>query len=241
MDYLLDSHTHSTASGHAYHTIDEMAREASERGLALLAITEHAVAMPGTCHRYYFENLKALPRRMYGIEVLFGAEVNILDYDGRVDLEQSLLKQMDVVVASLHPPCISPGTREENTGAFLKAIENPAVNIVGHPDDGRYPIDYDTLAAAAKEQHVLIELNNASLNPEGFRKNAWDNDRILLKCCEKYGTEIILDSDAHCRMEIGDHRYSSQLLEEMEFPEELIVNRSVEAYKKYINRGRALQ
>ncbi len=241
MEYLLDSHTHTLASGHAYHTIDEMAQEAAQKGLALLAITEHGFAMEGSCCRYYFENLKVLPRTMFGIEVLFGVEANILDYEGRVDLAQDLLEQMDVVVASLHPPCIHPGTIQENTRSFLKVIENPAVNIVGHPDDGRYPVDYDALAAAAKEHHVLIELNNSSLNSEGFRKNAWENDRILLKYCEKYGTEIILDSDAHCRMDIGNHANSSKLLQELNFPEELIVNRSVEEYKTYINRGNIRQ
>ncbi len=236
MEYLLDSHTHSLASGHAFHTIDEMAREAAGKGLKLLAVTEHAVAMPGTCHHYYFDNLKVMPRSLFGIEVLFGTEANIMSYDGELDLEQKLLEELDVVIASLHMPCIRPGSCGENTRAFLKAMENPAVNIIGHPDDGRYPADYDTLAAAAKEKHVLIELNNSSLRPESFRKNAWENDRVLLKACRKYGTSVILDSDAHCRMDIGDHTYSSLLLRELDFPEELVVNRSVETYKTYINR-----
>ncbi len=238
MEYLLDSHTHTVASGHAYHTIDEMAREAAEKNLQLLAITEHAVAMPGTCGHYYFDNLKVLPRSMFGIEVLFGVEANIMDYDGAFDLEQPLLEEMDVVIASMHGPCLKSGTVEENTRAYLAAAGNPAVNIIGHPDDGRFPVDFDALAAAAKENHVLIELNNSSLMPNAFRRNAWENDRILLNCCRKYGTMIILDSDAHCRMDVGNHTYSSQLLAELDFPEELVVNRSVETYKTYVNRFR---
>ncbi|MCC8136781.1 MAG: phosphatase [Clostridiales bacterium] len=236
MNYLLDSHTHTLASGHAYNTIYEMAQGAAGKGLKLLGITEHAKEMPGTCHELYFMNLKVLPRRLFDIEVMFGVELNIMDYDGRVDMEQWLLERMDVAVASLHTPCIEPGSRSENTRALLKAMENPFVNIIGHPDDGRYPVDYDMLAAAAKEHHVLLELNNHSLDSDGSRENAWENDREMLKYCKKYGTSIILDSDAHCVADVGNHTYSGQLLAELDFPEELVVNRSVEEYKTYINR-----
>ena len=64
MNYLLDSHTHTIASGHAYNTIYEMAHSAADKGLSLLGITEHAMAMPGTCHELYFMNLKVVPRTL---------------------------------------------------------------------------------------------------------------------------------------------------------------------------------
>ena len=65
MKDILDSHTHTIASGHAYSTLHEMARAAADKGLELLGITEHAMAMPGTCHEYYFMNMRSLPRTMY--------------------------------------------------------------------------------------------------------------------------------------------------------------------------------
>ena len=76
---VLDLHTHTIASGHAYCTVREMARAASEKGLELLGITEHAPKMPGTCHNFYFHNLKTVPREMYGIRLLMGVELNICD------------------------------------------------------------------------------------------------------------------------------------------------------------------
>lgn len=79
MKYVLDVHTHTIASGHAYNTIKEMAQSASEKGLELLGITEHAMKMPGTCHSFYFANLKMLERKMFGVEMLFGVELNILN------------------------------------------------------------------------------------------------------------------------------------------------------------------
>lgn len=142
---VMDLHTHTVASGHAYCTLREMARAASDKGLELLGITEHAPKMPGTCHKFYFQNIKVVPREMYGIQLLLGSEVNILDAAGTVDLEQKTLEKLDVVIASLHVPCIRPGSRQENTEAYLNAMKNPCVNIIGHPDDGRYEVDYEAL------------------------------------------------------------------------------------------------
>ena len=233
----LDSHTHTIASGHAYNTILEMAAAAAAKKLELLAITEHSVKMPGSCNEMYFHNLKVLPGQISGVEILYGAELNIMDYDGNVDLKDSIIEKMDVCIASLHIVCIEPGTVSQNTSALVRAAENPRIHIIGHPDDGRYPVDYDTLAAAARQNHVLLELNNHSLDPGSSRMNARENDLQMLAACMKYNTSIILNSDAHWRDDIADTRYSLPLLKEMHFPEELVVNRSVREYKAYINRG----
>lgn len=233
---ILDSHTHSVASGHAYSTIHEMAAAAAKKGLKLLGITEHSMAMPGTCHEYYFMNMRILPREIASIEVMFGSEVNIMDYNGTIDMEEYLLKNMDVVVASLHVPCITPGTREENTQACIGAMKNPYVNIIGHPDDSRYPLDYEQLVLSAKECGVLLELNNNSLHPLGARENPIPNDVEMLKYCKEYQVPVIISSDAHTQEDVGNHEFVNILLEKLDFPEELIVNRSVDEYKKYINR-----
>jgi putative hydrolase len=238
VNYVLDSHTHTIASGHAYNTITEMAQAAAEKGMELLGITEHSMEMPGTCHEFYFMNLKVLPREMAGVEMLFGTEVNIMDFEGRIDMREGLLKRMDVVVASLHTPCIKAGTKEENTRAVLKTMEHPLVNIIGHPDDGRYPLDYDAVVRGAKEHRVLLELNNTSLRPGGSRQGARENDIQMLELCRKYNVPIIVNSDAHCMWDVLNFDYADALLTELDFPEELVVNRSAEIYKTYVNRFR---
>ena len=78
-------------------------------------------------------------------------------------------------------PTIRPGTREENTHAYLGAMKNPYVDIIGHPDDGRYPVDFLALVQAAKEYHVLLELNNNSLDPRCSRENGEENVKTMLK------------------------------------------------------------
>lgn len=235
---VLDVHTHTLASGHAYNTIWEMARSARKKGLALLGITDHAPQMPGSCHDFYFSNLKVVPRTLEGITVLQGVELNIMDYEGKVDLPENILREMDVVIASLHTPCIQPGTRKENTDAYIGAMKNPYINIIGHPDDGRYEIDYERLVAAAKETGVLLEINNNSLNPDGFRQNAEPNDREILRLCKEQQVPVILGSDAHVATDIGRHERCVRLLEALDFPEELVANRSVEALMQHINYGK---
>ena len=177
--YVLDSHTHTIASGHAYNTINEMARAAADKGLLLLGITEHAPALTGSCSEIYFQNLKVVPREKYGIRLLLGAELNILDENGTVDLSERSLPGLDVGIASMHPGCYECGSRDANTEAYIKAMDTPHVDIIGHPDDGRFPIDALALVQAAKEKHVLIELNNHSLNPKSFRQDARETDESI--------------------------------------------------------------
>ncbi|MDO5145468.1 MAG: phosphatase [Eubacteriales bacterium] len=236
MNYLLDVHTHTIASGHAYNSMMEMAKAGFEKGLQLLGITEHAPMMPGSCSNIYFHNLKVVPRTLCGIEVMLGAELNILDYDGHVDLDLHSLRQLDIKIASLHSHCIRPGTKKENTSAVLGAIRNPMVDIIGHPDDGMFPLEYEPIVEAAKETDTLLEVNNNSLNPMGARKNTRGNLVAMLELCKEYQQPVVMNSDAHVFMDVGRRDFSEKLLAEINFPEELIVNRSVAVFKEYLQR-----
>lgn len=236
MKHVLDLHTHTLASGHAYNTIREMACSAAEKGLELLGITEHAPQLPGTCHDFYFSNLKVVSRKMCGIELMLGAELNILDFSGSIDLAEGLLKQMDITIASMHTPCIKSGTAAQNTAAYINVMKNPYVDIIGHPDDSRYPVDMESLVKASKEYGVLLELNNSSLNPKGARKNARDNDIAMLKYCKQYGVSVVIGSDAHTESDVGKHDLVLPLIKEVDFPEELILNRDVCVLKKYLRK-----
>ena len=233
---VMDLHTHTIASGHAYNTLREMAKAAADRGLEILGITEHAPMMPGTCYNYYFHNLKTVPRELYGIRLLLGAELNILNPQGEVDLKEEELRGIDIGIASLHLPCMKPGSREENTSAYLNVMKNPYVNIIGHPDDGRYEIDYEALVQGAKEYGKVLELNNHSMDPECTRENAVENDTVMLNLCKKYQVPVVMDSDAHFDLLIGEFDLARDLLEKLDFPEELVLNRSADAIREYVNR-----
>ena len=165
MKTLLDVHTHSVASGHAYSTIQEMAQAAAEKGLQLLGITEHSPGIPGTCDPIYFRNLHVVPRYMYGVELLLGAELNIIDYKGTIDLEEFYFPMLDIRIAGIHSLCYTPGSIEENTSAVIGAIRNPVIDIISHPGDGTALLDFEPIVLASKEYHTLLEINNSSLNP----------------------------------------------------------------------------
>ncbi|MDO5403184.1 MAG: phosphatase [Eubacteriales bacterium] len=234
MKYLIDTHTHTIASGHAYNTIDEMTRYAAGIGTKYLGITEHAPKMPGSCGLFYFGNLKVVPRKKYGVNRLMGCEANIIDFKGRIDLDKYGLKQCDIVIASLHIPCIKPGAVEENTTALIGAMKNPYVNIIGHPDDNRYPVDYEAVVKAAKENHVLLELNNTSLKEGGPRKDARQNDVKMLKLCKEMNVCISLGSDAHIEEDICNFALAEELLCEVDFPERLIANTDIDLLRSYL-------
>ncbi len=91
MRLVADCHVHTVNSGHAYSTINEYATEAAEKGLELIGMTDHGPAMPGGPHIYHFDNLKIIPDNLHGVEILKGAEANIIGYDGSMDIRDSTL------------------------------------------------------------------------------------------------------------------------------------------------------
>lgn len=225
MKYLLDSHTHTLASGHAYSTLLENARAAADRGLELLCVTDHAPGMPCTTHKYYFQNMKVIDRNLFGVDILMGVELNLMDFAGTVDLDPDLLGRLDMAIVSMHRQCMPiTGDIQANTQALIAAMDNPLVSIIGHPDDGRYPLDYPALVRAAGERGVLLEVNNSSLTPGCYRDHAPVHCAEMLRVCRQEGVPVVVGSDAHFISGVGAHGYAQALFQELNFPEELVVN-----------------
>jgi putative hydrolase len=109
MNLIADTHTHTIASTHAYSTLTEMVHAAAERGLYAIAITDHGAEMPGSPGRWYFHNLKVVPRNLEGVLVLRGQEADVVNFEGDTDLYSRMLP---VWIGWWHP-CTSPlcGTR----------------------------------------------------------------------------------------------------------------------------------
>lgn len=234
MNIQLDVHTHTIASGHAFSTLQEMAQAAANKGLKLLGITEHTPSVPGTCELIYFRNLHVVPRQMYGIDLMLGAEINILDGEGKLDMPEEYLKMLDIRIAGIHSLCYKPGTMEENTYGMIQVIKNPYINIISHPGDGTAKLNFEPIVLEAKEQHTLLEINNSSLNPIRHKAEARANNLEILRLCKKYEVPVVLGSDAHISFAIGIYDYLYELLQETDFPEELILNTDVEAFREYL-------
>lgn len=240
MKDILDVHVHTTASGHAYSTFTEVISAAKNKGLELIGIADHAPNMPGSCHDIWFANFKVIPRDAYGIDLMMGAELNIIDYSGSTDLPGHHLKRIDYAVASLHEPCIRFGSLEENTAALIGAMRNPHVVIIGHPDNPQYPVDFDRVAQAAKENHVLLEINNSSYVANAPRAGSKEKAALMLAACKKYGASIIMGSDAHIDLDVGNHELSKKIIEQNDFPEELVVNRDKNIFYEFVKYRKSL-
>lgn len=129
MNIELDVHTHTIASGHAFSTLQEMVAAAAEKKIKLLGITEHAPTIPGTCAPIYFRNLHVVPRRISGVELMLGAEINILDTYGNLDMDENLMNRLDIRIAGIHAPYYKAGDISQNTESLIKVISNPFINM----------------------------------------------------------------------------------------------------------------
>lgn len=232
---LLDIHTHSLSSGHATgDTISDMARAAAARSLQILGISDHGPATPCSGHSSYFRNLLLAERRRFGVAMLYGAELNLLNERGDVDLEDSLIRSLDYTLVSMHHPIFQSGTSSSNTTAFINAMKHPGIRFLGHPDDGRFPLDYERLLSAAKDCGVAPEVNNASLMPGAYRTDGYKNTQEILSLCKKMRLPVLLSSDSHGKAHVGDMSCILPLLEACDFPAELIINSSPELLYRII-------
>ena len=114
-------------------------------------------------------------------------------------------------------------------------MDKEKVKIIGHPDDGRYPLDYEAIVKKAKEKNILLEVNNSSLSPNTFRKGARENIKTYLELCKKYGVRIIMGTDAHICYDIGVFKHAEEVIEEAGLPKELVINYWEDEIKEFFN------
>ncbi len=235
MKLVFDFHTHTIASGHAYSTVRENIEYAKMKGLKAYGFSDHAEAMQGAFDNMHFFNFRVLPEEIDGVKLFGGMEANIIDFEGSIDATDMYQEKVDYIIASLHPPCIKSGTVAQNTAAIIGAMQNPRIKIIGHPDDSRYPLDLDKVAQAAAETKTVLELNNSSLSPFTGRQNARENMTQLMKACEKYQVRVIVNSDSHICYDVGSFERVIDLIEEVNFPKDLVVNTSLEGLQYVLN------
>ncbi|MDY0371847.1 MAG: phosphatase [Bacilli bacterium] len=227
-----DLHCHTIASVHAYNTIFENISRAKELGYKVLAITDHAIAVPASAPIEYFDNLIALPRKYQGITILRGCEANILSGDGEIDMPIETLRKLDIVIASIHTVCYDFKNYKDCTHAYEVVASNPLVNIIGHSGTTQFPFDYEKVVPLFAKAGKIVELNTHSFI---CRKDAYDNCKRIMSLCKKHDCRIAVNSDAHVITEMGNLDEARKMLEDLDFPEELIINANETNMKTYLD------
>ena len=233
MNIIADMHTHTLASTHAYSTITENCRSAAEKGIRIVAMTDHYGDMPDSPHLWHFENLKILPRTICGVTVLKGVEANIINDEGELDMPRKTLESLEWVVASMHRQVYKPTTPENHTRAYINTAKDSKVDVIGHCTTDFFPIDYEKCIKAFKEYDKLVEINESSiLYKKGSRKNTYE----VLRLCKKYKVPVVLDSDGHFCELIGVVTNALEIVNEVGFPQELVINADFDRLKDHICR-----
>ncbi len=241
MKLVLDTHTHTIASGHAYSTVHDYVNAAKAKGIELFAMTDHGPAMPGGPNIFHIGNQRVIPREIDGIEILRGVEANIMDFEGNIDIDEMYIERLDLIIASLHDVCIEPGSEEENTKALVNAMNNKYIDIIGHSGNPKFPINIERVVKAAKEKNIIIEINNSSFNNPG-RSGSKDNCIAIARLAKELGVKVVAGSDAHISFDVGKFDTVLEVFELINMPEDLIMNTSKEKLKKHLlEKGKSLE
>jgi putative hydrolase len=236
MKLAADLHVHSISSGHAYSTIAEIMQAAAGQGLELVAVTDHGPAMPDGPHPYYFGNQRVWPGQMYGVGLFKGIEANIIDETGKLDLSSYYLDRMDVVLAGFHAACYPVADQAEYTRTMINAIKNPYVDIIVHPGNPEFPVDYEAVIRAAVECGVAIEINNSSLC--GSRSGSGANCALIAGLLARHGALVAAGSDAHFACDVGTFDHVLELMQQAGIKEEQVINTTVERVHRYLQGRR---
>ncbi|MDR2908692.1 MAG: phosphatase [Oscillospiraceae bacterium] len=233
MKIIADTHTHTVACDHAYSTFSENAARAKTAGLDFICATEHASAMKGAPGPVYFSTLHNLPRVLDGVTIIRGAELNILDYEGGVDLTEGVLKNLEWVIASYHSVCIEPADIAAHTRGWINIAANPLIHVIGHCGDSRYNFEHKPVLEAFKTAGKIVEINNHSFH---VRPGTHENCKKIAIACAEYGVPIVVSSDAHHATHIGELGDAIAMLGEIGFPEELVLNADSTRFLSAVSR-----
>ncbi len=240
MQFIADMHTHTIASSHAYSTVTENAAEAERKGIKIMAMTDHCVKMPDSPHEWHFYNQKTLPRKIGDVFLVRGVEANFIDHNGNLDIPADMYPALDWIIACYHHPACMPGTMTQHTESYIKAIENLRVNCLGHTDSPDFAYDIREVCVACREYGKAMELNVARIrDPDNpLHSEAYKFYRHLLSVCAEEGTNIVVDSDSHFWNTIGAFDRAAELIEEVKFPQELVLSLDERRMKDFITRHR---
>ena len=225
----VDTHVHTVVSGHAHSTIYENVTFAKRVGLKGFASTDHGPHVHNTPKDFTLNIMKSWPDTMEGIRVYKSIEANIMDDRGNLDVDIHHMNTFEFVLAGIHE--MDDMSAEERLSGCVAAYENPYLDCVTHPDKKKYIVEFEPVVLAAKRQNKLVELNNKSLH---IRAGGRESVPKLVALCRKHDVRMIVSSDAHICYNVGNFALAEALLKEMNFPDELVLNKYQSVFDTYV-------
>jgi DNA polymerase (family X) len=234
-----DLHTHTTESD-GRDDLAAMAAAARDAGLEYIAITDHSQSLAmanGLDERRALEHAARIRAAdaAAGIRLLAGIECDIKP-DGSLDLADDCLAALDLVVVSVHSAFNQD--RQQMTDRLLRAIENPHVDILGHPTGRRilqrepYAFDVEAVIDAAVRHHVALEIN--------CQVDRLDLNDVNARLARDRGASIVISTDAHSRRAFGRLRWGALVARRAWLsPHQVLNTRPFEAFRAALRRNRA--
>jgi putative hydrolase len=239
MNIEIDTHTHTVLSGHAHSTLIENATWAAKKGLKGFVVTDHGPAIPAASPDFNLGTLPFLPETIEDVRVYRGVEANIVDFDGKLDIREKYIKFVDYAIAGMHEVVIRTGGKKKDTEAVIDALQNKHIDIIAHPDNPSYSLDYEAVVKETARQNKLLEVNDHSFE---YREGGIENALVYLPLCIRHGVRIAVSSDAHSAFGMGKFDAALHVLEQLRFPSELIVNATQARFEAYLEeRNRRLE
>ena len=206
-----DLHTHTIASDHADGSWEEMAQAAFEKGLQAFAVTEHGPSIARCPHIGYFANLPKIAPKNLPVMMLYGVEDDLIDTDGRTALPDEVKAQLDIVLLGTHTfGWVRNVLLSDIKKGLYKAMVNPHIDVISHPVNPWYPMDYVEIAKVALDTNTVLEFNLSKID---FQEKTW---REFLGVAAEYKLPLIISSDSHSPDRIGFDNLPYEWLEGIE-------------------------
>lgn len=233
MKIIADLHTHTNVSHHAFSSLEEMCAGAKRAGHIAIAITNHAPSMEDGAHKWHFGNYRIMPKTINGVFLIPGIEYDILDGGQIYDLGEKYRQSLKFSIASFHEETHKTGDIVENTKSLDNILRNPIVDCLGHLGNANFPFDMEHIISQCNKYDKIVEINNNSFSA---RRGSDKNCIEIAKLCKKYNVNIVLTSDSHVSFTIGNVDTSKGVIEEVDFPRELILNTDTNRLRAYFLR-----
>ena len=233
IEICVDLHTHSYVSDCGWNTHLELAEAALLMGLEAVAITDHGSSRPGKIRRNF---LLRFDGSWKGMRVIKGIEANILDKG--TDAPEWLIPHFDIILAGLHKdgPCLDVG---KNTALVLDVFKACSyVDVLTHPFIRGFPLDLKPVVKEAADRGICMEVNNSVL---ALKRCDPEMAKRMLSLCREYSCRIAVGSDAHSVSEVGRFSEAVNLLEALDFPADLVINRNLETTMRFIQERKHLK